>query len=133
MDKVFRCYVEKKTGFDGEAKALLAELTGPVGVSGLTGLHILNRYDVEGLARAVEQGIFTLDMLLVGVPALPAAAPLEPCFQALGFTKRPADVETVKDQYKRMAKVMHPDAGGSKAAFNDLIENYTACLGAMEE
>ena len=28
-------------------------------------------YSREGLVRAVEQGIFTLDMLLTGVPALP--------------------------------------------------------------
>ncbi|NCB62815.1 MAG: phosphoribosylformylglycinamidine synthase [Clostridia bacterium] len=52
MDKVFRCYVEKKPGFDGEAKGLLHELTGPVGVEGLEGVRILNRYDAEGLSRA---------------------------------------------------------------------------------
>ncbi|WP_195614486.1 J domain-containing protein [Intestinimonas butyriciproducens] len=90
-------------------------------------------YSLEGLARAVEQGIFTLDMLLAGVPALPAAPPLEPCFQALGFTQRPESAEEIKAQYKRLAKVMHPDSGGSEEAFIALTENYEACLRAMEE
>ena len=85
-------------------------------------------YSLEGLARAVEQGIFTLDMLLAGVPALPAAQPLEPCFAALGFSSRPDNAEEVKTQYKRMAKVMHPDAGGDKDAFVTLEVHYRRCL-----
>lgn len=89
-------------------------------------------YSLEGLARAVEQGIFTLDMLLAGVPALPEATPLEPCFTALGFTERPESTEAVKAQYKRMAQVMHPDKGGSEEAFTALTENYQACLRAVE-
>lgn len=90
-------------------------------------------YSLEGLARAVEQGIFTLDMLLAGVPALPAAAPLEPCFSALGFTSRPENADAVKLQYKRMAKVMHPDAGGSEEAFTALNDNYATCLKTVEQ
>jgi len=90
-------------------------------------------YSLEGLARAVEQGIFTLDMLLAGVPALPAAPPLEPCFSALGFSSRPDSTEDVKAQYKRMAKVMHPDTGGDKGAFEVLTENYKQCLELLRE
>ncbi|MCI2106932.1 MAG: phosphoribosylformylglycinamidine synthase [Intestinimonas sp.] len=52
MNEVFRCYAEKKPGFDGEAQALYRELSGPVGVQKLTGVRILNRYDVEGIDRA---------------------------------------------------------------------------------
>lgn len=89
-------------------------------------------YSLEGLARAVEQGIFTLDMLLAGVPALPAAPPLEPCFAAMGFNERPETAEAVRMQYKRMAQVMHPDKGGSEEAFTALTENYQACLRAVE-
>lgn len=90
-------------------------------------------YSLEGLARAVEQGIFTQDMLLEGVPALPSAPPLEPCFQALGFSSRPANIEEVKAQYRRMARVMHPDSGGTQESFTALSDNYEACLKAMEE
>lgn len=85
-------------------------------------------YSLEGLARAVEKGIFTLDMLLAGVPALPAAPPLEPCFTAMGFSSMPSDEAEIKAQYKRMAKVLHPDAGGDENAFRTLNQNYEACL-----
>ena len=50
MEKVFRCYVEKRPGFDGAARALCRELTEELGISSLTGGRILNRYDVEGVS-----------------------------------------------------------------------------------
>ena len=53
MGEVFRCFVEKKPGFDGAARALCRELTEAVGVQGLTGLRVLNRYDVEGVTSQV--------------------------------------------------------------------------------
>ena len=63
MANVFRCYTEKRDGFDVEAKALLKELTGVLGVSGLTGLRILNRYDAEGIDeetyQAARAGVFS--------------------------------------------------------------------------
>ena len=52
---VYRIYVEKKTGFDGEAKALARELTDLLGIQGLTGLRLLNRYDVEGISSELFQ------------------------------------------------------------------------------
>ena len=48
---VSRVYVEKKPGFDGEARALAAELRDIVGISGLTGVRLVNRYDVEGASE----------------------------------------------------------------------------------
>ena len=46
---VSRIYVEKKPGFDVEAQQLAAELRDILGVKGLNGLRIINRYDVEGI------------------------------------------------------------------------------------
>ena len=43
---VFRCFVEKKPGFDGAARALCRELTEQLGVRGLERVRVLNRYDV---------------------------------------------------------------------------------------
>ena len=40
---VYRIYVEKKPGFDGEANGLKNELTGLLGIRSLTGLRLLNR------------------------------------------------------------------------------------------
>ena len=50
---VFRCFVEKKPGFDGAARALCRELTEQLGVRGLERVRVLNRYDVEGVDAAV--------------------------------------------------------------------------------
>ncbi|MEE8716212.1 MAG: phosphoribosylformylglycinamidine synthase [Coriobacteriales bacterium] len=47
---VRRVYVEKKTGFDVEARQLLRELRDIVGIVGLSGLRLVNRYDVEGIS-----------------------------------------------------------------------------------
>ena len=46
---VYRIYVEKKPGFDGEAQSLKNELVSLLGIKELTGLRLLNRYDVEGI------------------------------------------------------------------------------------
>ena len=58
---VFRVYVEKKPGFDVEARQLLAELQDILGISALTNLRLINRYDVEGISRELfEQCVPTV-------------------------------------------------------------------------
>ena len=52
---VFRTYVEKKPGFDVEAQQLAQELRTILGIGGLTGLRVINRYDVEG----IEEDLFS--------------------------------------------------------------------------
>ncbi len=46
---VTRVFVEKKPGFDIEAGHMLADLRDVLGVTGLKGVRLLNRYDVSGL------------------------------------------------------------------------------------
>ena len=48
---VFRIYVEKKPQFAVEAKNLLADIQTALRPEGLTGLRIINRYDVEGISK----------------------------------------------------------------------------------
>ena len=59
MGSVFRCFVEKRPGFAVEAAGLLGELRGPLGLSGLAGVRILARYDVEGVDRQVYESART--------------------------------------------------------------------------
>ena len=50
---VYRVYVEKRAPYDEEAQRALEEFNALPGVSGLTGLRLLNRYDVEGVDAAL--------------------------------------------------------------------------------
>ena len=53
MKQVFRCYAEKRPGYDVKAQQTLHELKEQLGLSGLEGLRIFCRYDVEGIDRDV--------------------------------------------------------------------------------
>ncbi|MCD8142407.1 MAG: phosphoribosylformylglycinamidine synthase [Clostridiales bacterium] len=53
MNRVYRCYAEKRPGFDVEARQLYSELKEQLGMEGLTGVRILYRYDVERISEAV--------------------------------------------------------------------------------
>ena len=46
---VYRVFVEKRPGFDHEAHATLKDIRSFLRIPQLTGLRLLNRYDVEGL------------------------------------------------------------------------------------
>ena len=52
---VYRVYVERKPGFDGEAKALLGEVRSLLQIESVTGIRMLNRYDVEGISEELFQ------------------------------------------------------------------------------
>ena len=51
MGSVKRLFVEKKKGCDVAASGLLYDLRENLGIKGLTGVRILNRYDIEGISE----------------------------------------------------------------------------------
>ena len=50
---VFRCFTEKKPGFDIEAAGLCHDLKEFLGIGGLDAVRVFNRYDTEGISREV--------------------------------------------------------------------------------
>lgn len=64
---VYRAYVEKRPGFDVEAKKLQNDLKAALGLDGLTHLRLLNRYDIEGVDEAefetVQHMVFSEPMV----------------------------------------------------------------------
>ncbi len=48
---VFRIYVEKKPGFDNEARALKSDINELLRISSIERVRIFNRYDVEGITQ----------------------------------------------------------------------------------
>ena len=57
---VFRCYSEKKPGFDVEAQGLCHQLREQLGVASLESVRILNRYDADHIDPAVYQAAKTV-------------------------------------------------------------------------
>ena len=57
---VFRCYAEKKPGFDVEAQGLWKQLREQLGLESLEGVRILNRYDADRIAPEVYQAAKTV-------------------------------------------------------------------------
>ena len=58
---VRRIFVEKKEGLRNEAAGVLNELRTLLGISALTDLRLINRYDVEGLKKDVfERAVQTV-------------------------------------------------------------------------
>ena len=62
MAVIRRVFVEKRAGFDGETRAMLADLRDNLGIRALAGLRLLNRYDVCGLNarewRQAQRAVF---------------------------------------------------------------------------
>ena len=77
---------------------------------------------LEDLARLVQRGIYDLQTWVAGMKQLPATVSIPSFFATLGFDKIPDSEKEIDKQYKKMALVMHPDAGGSNEDFNRLTE-----------
>ncbi|MDW7673204.1 MAG: J domain-containing protein [Bacillota bacterium] len=75
---------------------------------------------LEDLARMVERGIYELSTWVAGMKYLPSVIEVPSFFQFLGFEQVPSGSEEVDERYRQLAKVMHPDAGGSAEDFQKL-------------
>ncbi|WP_322155888.1 phosphoribosylformylglycinamidine synthase [Paratractidigestivibacter sp.] len=75
---VSRVYVEKKPGFDGEAKSLERELRQLLGIDDVANLRIINRYDVEGIDEELFAScvptVFSEPQTDTATEAMPAVA-----------------------------------------------------------
>ena len=54
---VFRIFVEKRQGLTHEANGLLDELKNLLGISTLTNVRVLNRYDAENITDDTDRGM----------------------------------------------------------------------------
>ncbi len=88
---------------------------------------------LEDIARMKERGIYDLDTILAGFPALPPAADIPDCFRVLGYDQLPSGRDEVTRRYRSLAKSAHPDAGGSKEQFQTLTAAYDQAMEYLEE
>ena len=52
---MYRLYVERRPGFENEAKSYLAQINGFLGIAGVTGVRYFNRYDIENVSDEVAK------------------------------------------------------------------------------
>lgn len=52
VKEVMRIFVEKRDGFDVEAKGVLSDICSTLGIATLKRVRLINRYDVQGLTQA---------------------------------------------------------------------------------
>ena len=61
MSKVYRVYVEKKSAYAIEANELLNNIQTQLKIETVTDVHVVNRYDLQGVSEDVlKQGIPTI-------------------------------------------------------------------------
>ena len=84
---VYRIFVEKKPGISQEAAGLLNELSGTLGVRGITDIRIFNRYDVDGLDK---------DLFTYAVSAVFSEPQIDNVYTALPQDPKPAMVLAVE-------------------------------------
>ena len=91
---VYRIYVEKKPGFDGEAKDLCRELKELLGITRLQNLRLVNRYDVEGIDEALFEK---------AVPTVFSEPPVDVTYNALPAAPHVFAVEYLPGQFDQRA------------------------------
>jgi len=50
---MFRIYIERKSGFDNEAKRYESEFSNFLGIQGISRIRYLNRYDIENISDEI--------------------------------------------------------------------------------
>ena len=91
---VYRVYVEKKAGFDHEAQSLLTEVRDILGVGSVTGLRLLNRYDVEGISRELFDAC---------LPTVFSEPPVDEVYESLPAADATFGVEYLPGQFDQRA------------------------------
>ena len=91
---VYRVYVEKKAGFDHEAQSLLNEVRSLLGIESVTGLRLLNRYDVEGISRELFDSC---------VPTVFSEPPVDAVYDSLPAADTTFAVEYLPGQFDQRA------------------------------
>lgn len=71
-----------------------------------------------------------MDRAFTGFTALPSSTPIvqRDIWDVLGLPVKPATAAEVVAAYKAQAKIVHPDAGGSTEAFQELSDAYSKAL-----
>jgi len=149
---VQRIYVEKKQGLRHEATGLLNELRTVLGISALTDLRLINRYDVEGIDDSVfQRAVKTVfsepqvddvmadcpqgDFVVFAVESLPGqfdqrADSASQCIQLMTQKDRP--IVRAAKVYLLFGEVSHEDVEKIKKYVINPVESREASLDVVD-
>jgi hypothetical protein len=90
---------------------------------------------LEDLARAAERKIYDFSDFLKSekFKLLPPAVEIPSFLRYMGFIEIPKSEDEVKQKYREMSKLMHPDAGGCPEDFQKLNEACDKALAYVGE
>ncbi len=108
MAEIRRIFVEKRPGFDVEARQWMANVKEHLGMDALQGVRIINRYDVQGM----EDGPF--EQAKQTIFAEPNAdfvyeeqCPIEPGWQAFAMESLPGQYDQRADSAAQCAQILN--------------------------
>lgn len=89
---------------------------------------------LEDLARAAEKKVYDLQVWIQGMKQLPAPeqATIPGCFQVLGFSEEPININEIKERFKALVKTAHPDVGGQEEWFTMLKQARDEAIRIIE-
>lgn len=87
---------------------------------------------LEDIARMTERGIYELKTWVAGLKALPKPKDIPSCFKVLGFSEIPTERE-LKERYRQIVKVAHPDANGNQDYFISIKNAYDESKQLLKE
>ncbi|MCR4963393.1 MAG: phosphoribosylformylglycinamidine synthase [Firmicutes bacterium] len=91
---IYRIYTEKKAAYAVEAAGLLADMRDNLSIPALTGLRLLNRYDVEGLSE---------EQFAACIPVVFAEPPVDTVYRELPPAQHMLAVEYLPGQFDQRA------------------------------
>ena len=87
---------------------------------------------LEDIARMTERGIYELSTWVSGLKALPKSKDIPQCFILLGFHDIPSEAD-LKNRYRDLVKIAHPDAGGNAEYFMSIQSAFENAEKALAE
>ena len=108
MGEIRRIFVEKRPGFDVEARQWLANVREHLGIDALQAVRLINRYDVQGMEdEAFEQAKQTIFAEPNADFVYEEQCPIEPGWQAFAMEYLPGQYDQRADSAAQCAQILN--------------------------